>query len=126
MPTPTPRAQTGIAGLDDVLNGGFVRNRLYLIEGMPGSGKTTLALAFLMEGARMGESVLYVTLSETIEEVRAVAESHDWDLSGVHMRELGPPEGVLDAEQQYTVFHPSEVELSETTQKVIADVEKLD
>jgi circadian clock protein KaiC len=124
MPSSPIRAATGIAGLDDVLNGGFVRNRLYLIEGMPGSGKTTLALEFLMEGARRGESVLYVTLSETIEEVRAVGESHGWDLSKIHMRELGPPEGMLDGEQQYTVFHPSEVELSETTQKIIADIEK--
>jgi circadian clock protein KaiC len=124
MATPQ-RAATGIPGLDDVLHGGFIRNRLYLIEGMPGSGKTTLALEFLMEGAKRGESVLYVTLSETIEEVRAVGQSHDWDLSAVHMRELGPPEGMLDAEQQYTVFHPSEIELSETTQKIISDVEKL-
>jgi len=122
MPSPTNRAATGIAGMDDVLHGGFIRNRLYLIEGMPGSGKTTLALEFLMEGVKRGESVLYVTLSETIEEVSAVAASHGWDLSGVHMRELGPPEGLLDAEQQYTVFHPSEVELSETTQKIIADI----
>jgi circadian clock protein KaiC len=125
MATPTSRAATGIAGMDDVLHGGFIRNRLYLIEGMPGSGKTTLALEFLMEGVKRGEAVLYVTLSETIEEVRAVGESHGWDLSGVHMRELGPPDGMLDAEQQYTVFHPSEVELSETTQKIINDVEKL-
>src|SRR3954464_12888948 len=124
MVTPAPRAATGIAGLDDVLNGGFVRNRLYLIEGMPGSGKTTLALSFLMEGAKRGESVLYVTLSETIEEVRAVGDSHGWDLSPIHMRELGPPEGMLDGDQQYTVFHPSEVELSETTQKILADIEK--
>jgi len=124
MATPPSRAATGIAGMDDVLHGGFIRNRLYLIEGMPGSGKTTLALEFLMEGARRGESVLYVTLSETIEEVRAVGDSHGWDLSKIHMRELGPPEGMLDAEQQYTVFHPSEVELSETTQKIIADIEK--
>src|SRR3954468_2907247 len=124
MVTPAPRAATGIAGLDDVLNGGFVRNRLYLIEGMPGSGKTTLALSFLMEGAKRGESVLYVTLSETIEEVRAVGGSHGWDLSPIHMRELGPPEGMLDGDQQYTVFHPSEVELSETTQKILADIEK--
>jgi circadian clock protein KaiC len=124
MPSSPSRAATGIAGMDDVLHGGFICNRLYLIEGMPGSGKTTLALEFLMEGARRGESVLYVTLSETIEEVRAVADSHGWDLSKVHMRELGPTEGVLDSEQQYTVFHPSEVELSETTQKIIADIEK--
>ena len=120
----TQRAATGIPGLDDVLKGGFIRNRLYLIEGMPGSGKTTLALQFLMEGTRAGESVLYVTLSETIEEVQAVARSHGWDLSRVHMRELAPSEGMLDPEQQYTVFHPSEVELSETTQRVLADVDK--
>ena len=126
MPTLPIRAATGTAGLDDILNGGFIRNRLYLIEGMPGSGKTTLALSFLMEGARKGESVLYVTLSETIEEVRAVSDSHGWDVSGVHMRELGPPEGMLDAEQQYTVFHPSEVELSETTQKIVGDIEKFE
>jgi len=125
MSISTQRAATGIGGMDDVLQGGFIRNRLYLIEGMPGSGKTTLALEFLMEGVRRGEAVLYVTLSETIEEVRAVGDSHGWDLSGVHMRELGPPEGLLDAEQQYTVFHPSEIELSETTQKIISDVEKL-
>ena len=119
-----PRAATGIAGLDDVLHGGFIRNRLYLVEGTPGSGKTTLALEFLMEGAKRGESVLYVTLSETIEEVKAVGDSHGWDLSRVGMRELGPPEALLDPDQQYTVFHPSEVELSETTQKIIADIDK--
>ena len=118
------RAATGIAGLDDVLNGGFIRNRLYLIEGTPGSGKTTLALQFLMDGAQRGESVLYVTLSETVEEVQAVAQSHGWDLSQVRMRELAPSEALLDPEQQYTVFHPSEVELSETTQRILADVEK--
>jgi circadian clock protein KaiC len=119
------RARTGIEGLDDILHGGLVRNRLYLVEGMPGSGKTTLALEYLMQGVRDGESVLYVTLSETIEEVRAVGESHGWDFTGIHMRELGPSEGVLDPEEQYTVFHPSEVELSETTKKILADVESL-
>jgi circadian clock protein KaiC len=125
MPATTARASTGIAGLDDILQGGFVRNRLYLIEGMPGSGKTTLALQYLMQGVKAGESVLYVTLSETIEEVRTVGESHGWNLDGVHMRELAPSEGVLDPEEQYTVFHPSEVELSETTKKILADVERL-
>lgn len=125
MTNPMSRAATGIVGLDDVLHGGFIRNRLYLLEGMPGSGKTALALGFLMEGARRGESVLYVTLSETIEEVRAVGDSHGWDLSGVNMRELGPPEALLDPDQQYTVFHPSDVELSETTQKIIADIDKI-
>ncbi len=77
-------AATGIAGLDDILAGGFTRNRLFLVEGVPGSGKTTLALQFLLAGAQLGEPVLYVTLSETDEELRAVADSHGWDLDGVH------------------------------------------
>ena len=86
-------ARTGVPGLDDILTGGLTRRRLYLVEGVPGSGKTTLALQYLMEGAKNGESVLYVTLSETEEELRAVAESHGWNLEGVRIRELIPPEG---------------------------------
>lgn len=121
----TPRAATGIAGLDDILCGGFVPNRLYLLEGTPGSGKTTLAFQFLMEGARLGETVLYVTLSETEEEIRAVAASHGWDFDGIAIRELLPSENSLVPEEQYTVFHPSEVELSETTSKVLDDVNRL-
>jgi len=118
-----PRAATGIAGLDDILGGGFTANRLYLVEGMPGSGKTTLAFQFLMEGARRGEPVLYVTLSETEHEIRDVATSHGWDLEGIAIRELVPTEDSLLPEKQYTMFHPSEVELSETTQKILDDVE---
>ena len=125
MTVATTRATTGIAGLDDILAGGFTPHRLYLIEGMPGSGKTTLALQFLMEGVRHGESVIYVTLSETAEEIRAVAQSHGWSLEGIAIRELVPTEGVLDPAGQYTVFHPSEVELGETTQRILADVEAL-
>lgn len=117
------RARTGIEGLDNVLNGGLVANRLYLVEGMPGSGKTTLAFQFLMEGARRGEPVLYVTLSESEEEIREVAASHGWSLEGVSIRELIPPENTLDPGEEYTVFHPSEVELSETTRKILKDVE---
>src|SRR5690349_21844377 len=104
-------ASSGIEGLDNILNGGFVRRRLYLVEGVPGSGKTTLALQFLMAGARAGESVLYVTLSETAEELRSVADSHGWSLDNVAIRELTPSEATLDVDEQNTLFHPSEVEL---------------
>ena len=120
-----PRAATGIEGLDDVLRGGFTPNRLYLIEGVPGSGKTTLAMQFLMEGVRLGEPVLYVTLSETEEELREVADSHGWSLDGITIRELVPSEESLRPDDQYTMFHPSEVELSETTKAILADVERI-
>src|SRR5688500_18220650 len=120
-----PVAATGVAGLDDILNGGLTPNRLYLLEGMPGSGKTTLAFQFLMEGVRRGEPVLYVTLSETQEEIAAVAASHGWTLDGIAVRELVPSEESLAPGEQYTVFHPSEVELSDTTRKILDDVEKL-
>src|SRR5918995_215612 len=122
---PPALAATGVAGLDDILNGGLTPNRLYLLEGMPGSGKTTLAFQFLMEGVRRGEAVLYVTLSETQEEIRAVAESHGWSLKGIAIRELVPSEESLEPGEQYTVFHPSEVELSDTTKKIVDDVENL-
>ena len=122
---PGERMQTDIAGLDDVLGGGFPANRLYLIEGDPGTGKTTLALQFLLAGARRGEPVLYVTLSETEEELRANARSHGWTLDGVSIYELVPPEESLRPEAQYTIFHPSEIELSDTTGAVLAEVERL-
>ncbi|MCA1621024.1 MAG: AAA family ATPase [Acidobacteria bacterium] len=119
------RLATGSAGLDLVLHGGFPANRLYLVEGDPGTGKTTLALQFLLEGARLGEPVLYVTLSETKEELTDVARSHGWSLEGVNLHELVPPEESLKAEAQYTIFHPSEVELGETTRAVIDEVERI-
>jgi circadian clock protein KaiC len=121
---PETRAATGIEGLDDVLRGGFTTNRMYLLEGVPGSGKTTLGLQFLIEGARLGQPVLYITLSETEEEVRDVAASHGWSLDGVTIRELLASEDSLQPDQQYTMFHPAEVELGETTKTILSDVEQ--
>jgi circadian clock protein KaiC len=117
------RAKTGIEGLDDILHGGFVPHRLYLVEGAPGSGKTTLAFQFLLEGVRRGEAAVHFTLSESEEEIRAMAASHGWSLDGIAIRELIPSQESL-AEQQYTVFHPSEVELSGTTRKILDDVDR--
>jgi len=118
-------AATGIPGLDTVLQGGFRPNRLYLVEGVPGSGKTTLSMQFLQEGARLGEPVLYITLSETREELEEVAQSHGWTLDGINIRELVPSESALNPEEQYTMFHPADVELSETTKMILADVERI-
>jgi circadian clock protein KaiC len=131
MTTPAaPRAKlppmsTGVAGLDDILHGGLSPNRLYLVEGVPGSGKTTLGMQFLAAGARNNEPVLYVTLSESREELEDIAESHGWSLEGISMRELIPSERSLEPDDQYTVFHPSEVELTETTSLLLKDVEQL-
>ncbi len=118
-------AGTGNPGLDNILMGGLARGRLYLIEGVPGAGKTTLAMQFLLEGARLGERVLYITLSETSDELKSVAASHGWDMSGVHVRELLPQEDTLNTDEQYTMFHPSEVELATTTKLILQDVDKL-
>jgi circadian clock protein KaiC len=116
-------AATGVPGLDDVLAGGLTRDRMYLVEGVPGSGKTTLALQYLLEGSRRGEPVLYVTLSETAEELRAVAHSHRWSLEDVTIRELMPGEASLQLDDQYTLFHSSEVEFGELTRRLLADID---
>src|SRR4026207_134811 len=102
-------APIGIPGLDEVLNGGMPAHHVYLIDGSPGTGKTTLALQFLLEGVKRGERVLYVALSETAEEIDAVAGSHGWMLEGIDVYELSPEES-LQPDAQYTVFHPSELE----------------
>jgi circadian clock protein KaiC len=114
------RVSTGIPGLDNVLGGGLDPERLYLIEGEPGTGKTTLALQFLLEGARRGENGLYVTLSETERELRLVARRHGWTLDEISVFELVPPEATLNPEKEMTLFHPAELELSETS-KLIFD-----
>lgn len=109
---PGNMAATGIKGLDNVLGGGFARTHLYLVEGDPGTGKTTLALQFLLDGRKNGESCLYLTLSETAEELRLAARSHGWSLDGIHIEEMVPPEDSIRADAQYTVLPPSEVELA--------------
>jgi circadian clock protein KaiC len=114
------RISTGSAGLDSVLGGGIDPNRMYLYEGRPGTGKTTIALQFLLEGARQGERVLYITLSETETEFELVARRHGWSLNNIDIFELVPPETTLDPDRELTVLHPAEMELSETT-KLICD-----
>jgi len=113
-------ASSGIAGLDNILRGGFPRDCMLLIAGTPGTGKTTLAIQFLLEGIERGETCLYVTLSETRCELERVAISHGWDLSRIHITELVPSERNLSADSVLTVFNPSELELGETTQALIA------
>src|SRR3954447_23710489 len=120
----TPSA-TGIAGLDEVLAGGFTPHRLYLIEGDPGAGKTTLALRYLLEGSQRGETSLYITLSETKEEIHAVADAHGWSLEPVQIVELVASEESLTPDSQYTMYHPSETKLGETTKSVLDAVERI-
>ena len=119
------RCRTGVPGLDDILNGGLIPHRLYLIEGDPGAGKTTLSLQFLMEGIKASEKCLYITLSETKEELTAGAKSHGWSLDGIEIVELISQQNDLDGESEVTMYHPSEVELTETTRKVLAAVERI-
>jgi len=119
------KARLGVVGLDDILLGGLRRNRLFLIEGSPGAGKTTLALQFVLEGARVGEKGLYITLSETEAELREVVVSHGWSLSdGVEIFELVPPENLLDEKQQQSLLYSSDLELGETTQRIFEAMER--
>jgi len=121
----TSRASTGIAGLDQVLHGGLARDHAYLLEGDPGTGKTTLALQFLLAGARAGEQTLFVTLSESAAELRAAAASHGWSLDPIRLFELTPSEAQLQPENQYTFFHPEEVELGQTVQNILRIVDEV-
>jgi circadian clock protein KaiC len=124
-PVAKPRVCTGVPGLDDVLSGGLPMGHLYLIEGDPGAGKTTVGLQFLMQGAAQGERVLYVTLSESKAELECGAESHGWSLQGVEIYEFAPTEQSLEPEDQYSHFHPSEVEFQYTTQSILDRIKEL-
>src|SRR5690349_3821932 len=116
---------SGIEGLDDILRGGFPQNCLSLISGAPGTGKTTLAMQFLLQGASRGENCLYITLSETQREIEQIARSHGWNLSSISMKELVQSERSLSMSAQLTVFNPSEVELGETTEAMIEAVNRV-
>ncbi len=120
-----PLLGTGNGSLDLILGGGLAAHRVYLVEGSPGTGKTTLALEFLREGVRNGERVLHVTLSETLDELAAVAESHGWTLDGIEVFELSPPELSLERDVRYSMYEPPEVELIESTKAVLARVEQV-
>ena len=120
----TPIA-TGVPGLDDILAGGYASNRVHLVEGRPGSGKTTLGLQFLLDGLRQGERCLYITLSESKRELLSVAGRHGWSLDGLEIYELVPPELSLDPKQQQSLVYTSDLELGETVNMVLAEVERV-
>ncbi|EGY01841.1 circadian clock protein KaiC [Nitrospirillum viridazoti Y2] len=124
--TLSSRAATGIPGLDDVLAGGLSRRHVFLLEGEPGSGKTTIALQFLLQGAAEGERTLYVTMSETEAELREGAAARGWDLPpSIQILELVPPEALLDADQRQTLIHASELELGESMERLVKEVERV-
>jgi len=124
--TTIDKASTGVAGLDDITAGGFARGRLYLVEGSPGTGKTTIASQFLLAGAAAGERCLYITLSETEEELRESARSHGWTFDDqVEVFELVPPESLLDEDQQQSLLYSSDLELGETTKRIFEAFEKV-
>jgi circadian clock protein KaiC len=125
LPADISKCATGIAGLDDILGGGFPPRRMYLIQGAPGSGKTTLALQFLLTGARAGEKVLYISLSETRDEIEEVARSHGWSLDEIEIVELSAIDEQLAAQAQNTLFHSSEVELTETSKLLLDAVKRV-
>lgn len=122
----TDKAATGVEGLDSILGSGLTRSRVFLLEGDPGTGKTTIATQFLLEGASLGERCLYITLSETEEELRESIESHGWTIPDtVAIFELTPPESLLDEEQQQSLLYSSDLELGETTKRIFEVYERV-
>jgi circadian clock protein KaiC len=119
------KAEFGVEGLDDITAGGLARGRLFLLEGSPGTGKTTIATQYLMAGARAGERSLYITLSETEDELRSGARSHGWSLDGIDIFELVPPESLLDEDQQQSLLYSSDLELGETTKRIFESFERV-
>ena len=119
-------ASTGVAGLDDILNGGLTTGRVFLLEGTPGTGKTTIALKFVLEGSRAGDKCLYITLSETEAELRAGATSHGWALDDrIMVFELVPPEAAIDVSRQQSLLYSSDLELGETTKSIVDVIERV-
>ena len=121
----TEKANLGVEGLDNITDGGLSRGRLFLLEGAPGTGKTTIATQFLMAGAAEGERALYITLSETEDELRAGAASHGWSFDGIDIFELVPPESLLDEDQQQSLLYSSDLELGETTKRIFESFERV-
>ncbi len=124
--TKPPRLPSGVPGLDDILLGGLPKAHTYLVEGHPGTGKTTLGLQFVVEGARAGERCLYVTLSESKEELKEAAQSHNWSLEGISIAEFVPDEASLTDDERYTVFHQGEVELATTIKRLLDEIERVE
>ncbi|MBR0668605.1 AAA family ATPase [Roseomonas hellenica] len=120
------KASTGVDGLDDILSGGLAPGHVFLLEGNPGTGKTTMALSFLLAGARAGERGLYITLSETEQELRDGAASHGWEINGnIEVFEVAPPESLLDAGQQQSLLYASDLELGETVKRILEAFERV-
>jgi circadian clock protein KaiC len=124
VPPDTTLVATGIASLDEILHGGLVPHRVYLVEGSPGCGKTTLGLQYLLEGAGRGERCLYIMLSETRTELQAIARSHGWALEGIDVCELPTPGASLNLDSQYKMFHPAELELDTVNQAILDAVQQ--